>query len=209
VLAKWHPSTLEAFRVTGLTLTERRALHCYLQPAARAWRGTSTTVGTTTDRGDAMTNRKLAWYTTMRTNFQEALASYERHMGGGTNGQPKRHIHSTCLANRCNLVGNQCPVRASRAIDYFAANDLGFPSSDGIYEEPMVVGGNHDPNEQKSPAEIIAATRSQPRDGRHVYESPLTGRTTADAMAVPVVLPPTKPRTTRTTSSPSHRPRHQ
>jgi hypothetical protein len=167
-VAKWHPSTLEAFRVTGLTLTERRALHCYLRPVADAWRGKADTMAGATGRGDAMTARKLSWYNTMRTNFQEAVARYERHLGG-TNGTPRRHIQSTCLSNRCNLMGNQCPIRANKVIDYLSS-DLGFPA-DATYENPMIVVGKDAHSKQKSPAEIIAEARGQPKE-QHMYESP-------------------------------------
>jgi len=150
LVAKWHPSTLEAFRVTGLTLTERRALHCYLASVAEAWKGGAT---------DPMTTRKLAWYTTMRSNFKEALTRYEQHVGG-SDGGPRRHIHSTCLRNSCELVGNQCPVRANKAIDYLAG-DGGFPSGD-VYEAPRIVVGLAEQQSQRSPAEVIAAARGLP-----------------------------------------------
>jgi len=168
VVAKWHPSTLEAFRVTGLTLTERRAIHCYLESVVSIWRGKAE--GIATGSADVMTTRKLAWHTTMKTNFQEALGRYERHLGG-SNGVPRRHIQSTCLCNRCNLVGNQCPVRANKAIDYFGS-ELSFPTDgEGIYEDAKIVVGA-DSSDQKSPAEIIAAARGQPKES-HVYESPI------------------------------------
>lgn len=169
VVAKWHPSTLEAFRVTGLTLTERRAIHAYLLPIAEIWRGKSDS--TLASIADPMTTRKLAWFNTMKTNFAEALTKYERHLGG-TNGTPRRHVHSTCLQNRCNLIGNQCPVRANRAMDYFGTN-LGFPyqEHEKLYEDPKIVVGNKDVANQKSPAQVIAEARGQPRENS-VYESP-------------------------------------
>jgi hypothetical protein len=196
VVAKWHPSTLEAFRVTGLTLTERRAIHCYLLPVAKVWRGT--TVGLSS--ADPMTTRKLTWYDTMRTNFKEALERYERHIGG-TNGVPRRHVHSTCLVNRCNLVGNQCPVRANRAMDYFGT-DLGFQYKEGdkLYEEPKIVAGGTNDGKQKTPAEIIAEARGQPMEN-HVFEasSPTPVRT-------PLQQP--KPLTKKTPVRTQNRPRH-
>jgi len=186
VVAKWHPSTVEAFRVTGMTLTERRAIHAYLLPVAEIWRGKSDTL---TSSSDPMTSRKLAWFNTMKTNFAEALSKYERHLGGGTTGSPRRHVHSTCLQNRCNLVGNQCPVRANRAMDYFAT-DLGFPyrEHERLYEDAKVVVGNKD-LDTKSPAEIIAEARGQPRES-HVFESP--ARTPKPKAKAPT--PKTRPR---------------
>jgi hypothetical protein len=202
-VAKWHPSTLESFRVTGLTLTERRALHCYLRPVADVWRGKTDTMAGATGRGDAMTTRKLSWYNTMRTNFQEAVARYERHIGG-TNGTPRRHIHSTCLSNSCNLMGNQCPVRANKAIDYLSS-DLGFPA-DATYENPMIVVGKDAHREQKSPAEIIAEARGQPKE-QHVFESPSPLRKSQQSSPLRTSKMATKERSTPKRPSPN-RPRH-
>jgi len=191
VVAKWHPSTLEAFRVTGLTLTERRALHCYLLPIAAIWNGKAN--ATATGSTDAMTTRKLAWYKTMRSNFQEALTRYENHLGG-TNGTPRRHIASSCLANRCNLVGNQCPIRANKAMDYFAT-DLGFPEGD-VYESAKTVAKSDSQN-AKSAAEVIAEARLQPRDS-HVYNSPIR-----KPKAITLLSPPKA-----TPHKPTNRPKH-
>ena len=62
-------------------------------------------------------------------------------------------------------------MRANRAMDYFAT-DLGFPyrEHERLYEDAKVVVGNKD-LDTKSPAEIIAEARGQPREN-HVFESP-------------------------------------
>ena len=170
VVCKWHPSTLEAFRVTGLTLTERRAIHCYLLLVAKTWRGSTQGLTASTD---PMTTRKLQWYDMLRNNFKEAVERYERHLGG-TNGVPRRHIQSTCLCNRCNLIGNQCPVRANKAMDYFAT-DLGFAYRDGdkIYEDAKIIAGGKNDAKPKSAAEVIAEARSKNAEDC-VYVAPRT-----------------------------------
>ena len=37
-IERMHPSTLESLRVTGLTLTERRALHAHLKETGAKWK---------------------------------------------------------------------------------------------------------------------------------------------------------------------------
>jgi len=171
VIAKWHPSTLESYRVTGLTLTERRALHEHLSKAHNIWtQKQSNTLSASGNGGDPMNSRKLAWYQAMRTNFKEALTKYQRHVEEcPTTASPfhnKNHWHRPSC--RCNLIGNQCPVRANLApINYFSRSAstqlMCFPTtgdSEEVYETPMkVVGYNDEQGKQKSPAEIIAESR--------------------------------------------------
>jgi len=52
-LERAHPSTLENMRVTGLTLTERRALHSYFAPMSVSW---------DKNKAEKMTERKWVWF---------------------------------------------------------------------------------------------------------------------------------------------------
>jgi len=153
VVAKWHPSALEALRVTGLTLTERRALHSYLLPVVCKWNGNQQQNFIGGSGGDSMTKRKLAWYNAVRTNFKEALNSYERHVNASSTPRP------LCLhGGKCNLIGNQCPVRVDRSVDYFRAGPgCGFPRG-RVYEDPVALIAKDD-RPAKSPAQIIAEAR--------------------------------------------------
>ena len=163
-ISKWHPSTIEAYRVTGLTITERRALHHHLLKVGNIWNTKNQTISG--GGGDPMNNRKLTWYQTMKMNFKEALDRYERHVATtATTGSGDTSTDN----HQCNMIGKQCPVRANLSIDYYysqggGAIGLGYPISD-IYETPMTVaGGNsNDQNklQQKSPAEIIAEARRE------------------------------------------------
>jgi len=179
ILAKWHPSALEALRVTGLTLTERRALHSYLLPISTAWSGTQQqTVTGGWSSGDAMTKRKMAWCNTMRTNFKEALNKYERHVASRPNA-------SSCR-NGCNLVGNQCPVRANQAVEYFET-DLGFPAN-GVYEDPVQLVAKDDQLAQrKSAAEVIAEAR---KTGPEIVEGTPREPSTTKTLPGPSLLKP-------------------
>lgn len=149
---------------------------------ARLWRGSS---NNTVGGNDAMTTRKMAWYTTTRTNFKEALGRYERHVAG-------RHVGSTCLCNKCDLLGNQCPVRADRLLDY-RGKGLGFPAG-SVYEDPVAVVGKDDKLGEKSPAEIIAEARknkagSGPDRGGRTPEPPRPRKTLSKSVSVPAILP--------------------
>jgi len=108
-IERMHPSMLESMRVTGLTLTERRALHAHLSPVANNWKGT---------KDDSVTNRKYHWFNMMKGNFQENLNKYNSH--AAKHGPP--HCH------HCSFAGRSCPIAADLAVDY--GGDYGFPVSD-------------------------------------------------------------------------------
>mmetsp|Transcript_25418 Transcript_25418/g.53584 ORF Transcript_25418/g.53584 Transcript_25418/m.53584 type:complete len:133 (-) Transcript_25418:431-829(-) len=73
------------------------------------------------------------------------------------------HVHasstplSLCLdGGKCNLIGNQCPVRVNWLVDYFWVGPrCGFPRN-GMYEDPVVALIAKDARLAKSPAQIIA-----------------------------------------------------
>jgi len=98
-----HPSSLESMRTTGLTLTERRALHEHLRDLGPKWKSLS---------NDKMAERKWMWHDSLRSKFKELVTAYsayvEKH---GADGNPS--------------MGNRCLVKADRAIDY--SGDYGFP----------------------------------------------------------------------------------
>lgn len=109
-LERMHPSTLENMRVTGLTLTERRALYYHLQSLGPKWEK---------NKAEKMTERKWTWYQMMKSNFKENLAPYKRHVD--QYGPPDNHVG-------CPLLGKQCPIKADKLIDY--DNDYGWPAGD-------------------------------------------------------------------------------
>jgi len=109
-IERMHPSMLENMHVTGLTLTERRALHAHLSGVAVKWKPLRT---------DVMTGRKYSWFTMMKENFQESLNKYQFHVLNF--GAPGCHC--------CSFVGRSCPVAANAYPDY-SGSDYGFPVSD-------------------------------------------------------------------------------
>lgn len=121
-ILRMHPSTLENMRVTGLTLTERRALYAHLKNIGPRWKSM---------QADKMTERKWVWYNMMKTNFKENLESYLRHIE--RYGPPGNHPYATRdnPDGGCPLLGKQCPLKADKVLDY--DGDLGF-TPDAEYE---------------------------------------------------------------------------
>mmetsp|Transcript_26518 Transcript_26518/g.58353 ORF Transcript_26518/g.58353 Transcript_26518/m.58353 type:complete len:580 (+) Transcript_26518:3-1742(+) len=115
-----HPSSLEAMRTTGLTLTERRALHEHLKDVAPKWKAMSS---------DKMCERKWMWHASLQGKFKEMLGKYEKHVEAY--GPPENHS--------CPMIGNQCPVRADLTTDY--TGDYGYPEN-AEYEQQAVAKSN-------------------------------------------------------------------
>jgi len=115
-----HPASLENYRVSGMALTERRAVYSHLTDSitdsgltiAKSWEK---------NRKDPMVDRKLVWYNTMRDNLKSVLSSYNAHVqqcGGSTEN------------HECDMIGNQCPVRADRSVINYFEEDYGYPAGD-------------------------------------------------------------------------------
>jgi hypothetical protein len=102
-----HPSSIESLRSTGLTLTERRALYEHLRDLGPKWK---------TMMSDKMVERKWMWHESLKGKFKDTLKNYHQHMDQYGPHEP----------GGCPLVGNQCPVKADCAIDYYST-DYGFP----------------------------------------------------------------------------------
>lgn len=121
-----HPAILENFRVTGLTLTERRAVYCHLTESKHTHGKESMSIAKMWEknRKDVMVDRKFTWYNMMRDNFKSSLSSYEAHVLQC--GPPDSHT--------CDLIGNQCPVRANTSVIDYYAQDYGYPDGE-IYQQ--------------------------------------------------------------------------
>ena len=135
-----HPAILENMRVTGMTLTERRAVYCHLtesRPSSSSQLDDNSNDHMTIaelwkkNRKDPMVERKLQWYNMMRDNLKSALSTYEAHVNecsvGGEDDPTGEH-------HECKLIGNQCPIRADRNVINYYDNDYGYPDGD-VYQE--------------------------------------------------------------------------
>mmetsp|Transcript_15018 Transcript_15018/g.28687 ORF Transcript_15018/g.28687 Transcript_15018/m.28687 type:complete len:2096 (-) Transcript_15018:105-6392(-) len=144
-LERMHPSTLENMRVTGLTLTERRALYCHLKPLGPKWEK---------NKAEKMTERKWTWYQMMKNNFKENLAPYNRHVA--QYGPPENHVG-------CPLLGKQCPIKADKLIDY--DGDYGWPDGDE-YEVSDVKKADVDDPGAKAKAEALELAKEKKANER-------------------------------------------
>ena len=115
-IAPMHPSTLENMRVTGMTLTERRAMYHHLKDLGPRWKAM---------QSDKMTERKWIWYTMMKSNFKENVDAWQRHVD--EYGPPGNHPYATRQDPNagCPLIGKQCPLKADMQVDY--NGDYGYP----------------------------------------------------------------------------------
>jgi hypothetical protein len=134
----WHPSTLENMRVTGLTITERRALYHHLKPIGIRWNANASKGG----GGDKMMERKRVWFETMKSNFKERLNAYQRHVHkygphvGGSGGEGGRE------GGGCPLLGKQCPIKADKLVDY--SGDYGYPEESVYFQQKQKQAGDSD-----------------------------------------------------------------
>jgi hypothetical protein len=149
-----HPSTLENMRVTGLTLTERRALYCHLMPLGPKWEK---------NKAEKMTERKWTWYQMMKNNFKENLAPYQRHVD--QYGPPSNHPYATRDNPNvgCPLIGKQCPIKADLLFDY--NGDYGYTDKDE-YEISSVTKSDIDDPGAKAMQEALELAREKKANER-------------------------------------------
>ena len=153
-IERMHPSTLENMRVTGLTLTERRALYCHLKVLGPKWEK---------NKAEKMTERKWTWFKMMKNNFKENLAPYTRHVE--QYGPPGNHPYATRdnPNSGCPLIGKQCPIKADLVIDY--NNDYGYPDGDE-YEVSDVRKADADDPGAKAMQEALELAREKKANER-------------------------------------------
>jgi hypothetical protein len=153
-IVRMHPSTLENMRVTGLTLTERRALYEHLRGVGPQWYAM---------KAEKMTERKWTWYNMMKNNFKENLASWQRHVD--QYGPPGAHPYATRAnpSEGCPLIGKQCPLKADKLIDY--DGDYGF-SEEAEYEVSEVRKADTDDPGAKAMQEALELMKEKKANER-------------------------------------------
>ena len=70
-LERMHPSLIEGLRSTGLTLTERRALHEHLKEVGAQWQEM---------QQDPSIERKYSWFLGLKSKFKEMVTAYDKHV---------------------------------------------------------------------------------------------------------------------------------
>ena len=115
-----HPASLENYRVSGMSLTERRAVYSHLTDSITD-SGMTIVQTWEKNRKDPMVDRKLIWYNTMRDNLKSVLSSYNAHV---------QQCGGSLENHKCDMIGNQCPVRADKSVINYFEEDYGFPKGD-------------------------------------------------------------------------------
>jgi hypothetical protein len=144
-IERMHPASLEGMRVTGLTLTERRAIYAHLKPLGPKWEK---------NKAEAMTKRKHEWFKMLKLNFKENVAPYQRHVD--QYGPPENHVG-------CPLIGKQCPIKADKVIDY--DGDYGW-TPEAEYEVSQVTKADSDDPGAKAMQEARELAREKKANER-------------------------------------------
>uniref|UniRef100_A0AAV1SZ10 Uncharacterized protein n=1 Tax=Peronospora matthiolae TaxID=2874970 RepID=A0AAV1SZ10_9STRA len=153
-IAKNHPSLLENLRVTGLTVTERRAMHMHLRDVAKIWK---------TQQGEEMTKKKYEWFKTLKETFKTVVNSYNKHVKqyGPADNHPYATRDDPDIG--CPMIGKQCPIKANQNPAY--DQDLGYPDGD-VYMESTVQKGNPDDAGARALAEAQELARAKLANSR-------------------------------------------
>ncbi|RLN69530.1 hypothetical protein BBJ28_00023531 [Nothophytophthora sp. Chile5] len=153
-IAKNHPSLLDNLRVTGLTVTERRALHMHLRDIAATWK---------TQQGEEMTKKKYEWFKGLKETFKTVVNSYNKHVKqyGPADNHPYATRDDPDIG--CPMIGKQCPIKADRSPAYDL--DLGWPDGD-VYIESSVQKGNPDDAGARALAEAQEMARAKLANSR-------------------------------------------
>ncbi|TYZ52981.1 hypothetical protein PybrP1_010393 [[Pythium] brassicae (nom. inval.)] len=118
-IVRMHPSVVEGYRATGLTLLERRALHAVMQAPCREWKR---------QQADDMSQKKFQWYSKLRDALESAVRSYAQHCASDSDD----------AAHSCKLLGLSCPVRAEAKVEALYAAGLGYPDTDEYAAQEVV-----------------------------------------------------------------------
>ncbi|EQC40390.1 hypothetical protein SDRG_02288 [Saprolegnia diclina VS20] len=153
-LAKAHPSTLDCLRVTGLTVTERRALHMHLRDIAEGWRS---------QQKEEMAGRKFAFFKSLKDTFKTAANAYNRHVA--QYGPPGNHPYATRdePGVGCPMLGKQCPLKADAAPAY--NQDWGYPDGPEFVKTKVLKSAADDAGAQAM-AEAAALLKAKAADAR-------------------------------------------
>jgi hypothetical protein len=144
-LERMHPSLIEGLRSTGLTLTERRALHQHLKDIGETWHEL---------QQDPSIERKYSWFLGLKSKFKEMVTAYDKHVQ--EYGPPGNHPYAKRnepQAGGCPLIGNQCPVKADAAMLY--DDDYGF-TQEAEYEHSGSGGASPAPAKAKRASVLVS-----------------------------------------------------
>ncbi|KAL3666100.1 hypothetical protein V7S43_008892 [Phytophthora oleae] len=121
-IVKMHPSVIDGYRTTGITLLERRALHAVMKEPFQAWKK---------QQKDEMAQKKYAWYCKLKEAFITAATNLQNHCKATAGSDFDTAKHS------CELLGLACPVRAEERVRKLYCN-LGFTAEAEFIKEEIL-----------------------------------------------------------------------
>jgi len=152
-LTRLQPAQLENYSVTGMTLTERRAVYHHIRPCGMAWEK---------GKSDETTMRKWNWFQMMKNNFKENVAKWDHHVEqyGCSPGNLK-----------CDLIGNQCVVKADSFQINYTLVDYGYPDGDEFdKEEPTNRAAREAAEAQKEEKAVGHQAETKACHGKNLIE---------------------------------------
>ncbi|POM68519.1 1-phosphatidylinositol-3-phosphate 5-kinase [Phytophthora palmivora] len=124
-IVKMHPSVIEGYRTTGLTLLERRALHAVIQEPVQEWKK---------QQKDEMAQKKYDWACKLKEAFVAAATNFENHLKSSNGSDSEVEIDDE-NQHDCENLGLACPVRAEERVRKLYCG-LGFtPEAEFIKED--------------------------------------------------------------------------
>ncbi|KAL4161406.1 hypothetical protein PRNP1_001960 [Phytophthora ramorum] len=126
-IVKMHPSVIEGYRTTGLTLLERRALHVVMQEPFREWKK---------QQKDDLAQKKYSWYCKLKEAFVVAATNFQTHCASSDLGDESGH-YTVSELHSCELLGLSCPVRAEERVRKLYSG-LGFTSDAEFLKEDIL-----------------------------------------------------------------------
>ncbi|KAG7383591.1 hypothetical protein PHYPSEUDO_003517 [Phytophthora pseudosyringae] len=127
-IVKMHPSVIDGYRTTGLTLLERRALHAVMKEPFKEWKK---------QQKDEMAQKKYAWYCKLKEAFITAATTLQSHCTSSAALEVGDEINDEGVSaqHKCELLGLACPVRAEERVRQLYCG-LGFtPEAEFIKED--------------------------------------------------------------------------
>ncbi|RLN54870.1 hypothetical protein BBJ29_002474 [Phytophthora kernoviae] len=132
-IVKMHPSVIEGYRTTGLTLLERRALHHVMLHPFQEWKK---------QQMDELSQKKYSWYCKLKDAFVTAASNFQNHCEtSGTAFDIAVHDDDEVAMEQhnCSLLGQACPVRAEERVRKLYSG-LGFLPDAGYIKEDILKG---------------------------------------------------------------------
>lgn len=149
-IVKMHPSVIEGYRTSGLSLLERRALHAVMKGPFKEW---------TKQQKDGMAQRKYAWYCKLKEAYMTAATTFTKHYQDKV-GDDESVIGAK---HKCEIAGSACPVRTEERVQRLYSG-LGF-TTEAEYVTEVIVKSDPEGAGEKALLEAQGYAREYLIDG--------------------------------------------